>query len=178
MPLVLNDDVGGADANSYASVGQANALADYRVGAAAWAAKTPDEKVQALVTATREIDTERFVGVRASSVQALEWPRTNATSHDGTTYPSNAIPKRIVTATVELALVFAQNPTTDVLNPQRNDKKSVEAGDVAVEYFDREQAASDLARLPAVVERLLAPLVIQSGPIANGWGAAEAIRAS
>lgn len=178
MPLALDASVGGAASNSYATVAAAESAATFRAGgnATAWVALTPDQKVMSLVTATRDIDTVRFKGGRASTTQALEWPRT------GTQYASNILPKPLVDATIELAFsyapAFAAGASVDPLNADDSAAriKREQVGEVEVEYFTPPSAPGEqLARLPAIVQRLLAPLVwVASG----GWGRSTVARAS
>lgn len=178
MPIALDATVGGASANAYATVPAAETAASYRVGgnAAAWLALTPDQKIQTLVTATRDIDTVTFAGARASSTQALEWPRT------GTGYSSTLLPAPLVAATIELALsyarVFAPGATeTDVLTPSTASVKREQVGSVEVEYFTpATPAVNALAHFPAIVQRLLWPLVRQA--TAAGWGSSRVVRSS
>lgn len=79
MAFVVEDGTGKNNANSYASVADADAyFADRAVGA--WAG---DESVKqaALIKATDYLDARfgaRFIGEKASAEQALEWPRAGA----------------------------------------------------------------------------------------------------
>jgi hypothetical protein len=179
MPLTLTATAGSASANSYADVSAATSAAAYRVGgeAAAWLSLSADQKIQTLVTATRAIDTVRFRGSRASTTQALEWPRT------GTDYAADQLPTSLVMATIELAWsyasAFATGATdTDVLNPDDSEAriKREKTGPLETEYFAAPAAPQDaygnvivgLERFPAIVQRLLAPLVWVASR--SAWG--------
>lgn len=179
MPVTLDATVGGAASNSYSTMENANAVIATRIGpaATAWrviAAGTAgdDLKKQALITATADIDTADFKGSRATSTQALEWPRTS------TVYASNVLPNRLVLATVEYAMEIAADPTTSLPSPESDNRKMVKAGDVAVEFFESDDtgAAFDLERWPAIVQRLLKPLLLIIAE--SAWGSALAIRIS
>jgi hypothetical protein len=186
VPLTLNATAGSASANSYSDVAAADAAALYRVGSAStsWAALTNDQKIQALVTATRQIDalegTIGFKGERATSTQALEWPRT------GTAYLSTVLPPVLVSATIELALsyvsAFAVGATVDVLNPSSNGNiKEDTVGPITQVFFeptafDTTDVSAVLAGFPSIVQQLLASLL--RIPVSSGWGTAEAIRTS
>lgn len=64
--------------NSYASVAEANYYFDDRMDVTAWTSATDVDKAKALVSATRQIDKENFVGSATSSTQALSFPRTGS----------------------------------------------------------------------------------------------------
>jgi len=181
---------GAADANAYADLATAVSYLQYRVGAAAWAGYSGELQAQALVSATRDIDTlemrgaadtqvmafPRFVGTRATETQALAWPRVSAG------YPSTALPDRLVEATIELAYIYAQqmtaDATLDVLNPDpslRNIKRE-KVGPLETEYFTAlavDATAPD--RLPPIVQRLLTPLLRAWVGV---WGSGVATRGS
>ncbi|MBA2706938.1 MAG: hypothetical protein H0U59_03935 [Gemmatimonadaceae bacterium] len=181
MPLVIDATVGGVASNSYATQAAADthALASVGPSAAAWAAKTADQKAQALISATLEIDSHLpFIGERATTIQALEWPRVNARTLTGRLYLSTVLPSSLVAATIELAISYAVNSTIDVLAVTGNNKKSVTAGDVSVTWFDPGEDTSeiDLSWLPGIVQRLLRPLIRVL--VTNEWGKAVVVRTS
>jgi hypothetical protein len=184
MPLTLVATPGAANANAYADVATASAVAAYRVGgdAVAWLALTADQKIQTLVTASRDEDTLPFKGARATSTQALEWPRT------GTAYDATTIPPPLVSSTIELAFsyapAFAAGATIDPLNLDTSDAriKRDKVGPLETEYFTPagvpEQfgiEVTGLERFPAMVQRLLAPLVWLASPV---WGSGAVVRTS
>lgn len=181
MPLALVATPGAANANSYATVVEADAYASYRVGGAAWATLTPDQKIQALVTATGDIDTLEddpgFLGERTDGVQALAWPRT------GTDYDDDELPGTLVFATIELAMsyvpAFAAGSTTDVLaaGSGNGNIKREKVGPLETEYFAAgSTAATAFSRFPSVVQRLLFAVVRL--PPESAWGSATVSRSS
>ncbi len=85
MAISIDATVGGASANSYLTLSDANAIIDGLVqddDVAAWASATDDQKNRALYTATQRIDRERFLGARATDTQSLQWPRTGVRKPD------------------------------------------------------------------------------------------------
>ena len=75
MAISIDATVGGASANSYLTLSDANAIIDGLVqddDIAAWASATDDQKNRALYTATQRIDRERFLGARATDTQSLQ----------------------------------------------------------------------------------------------------------
>ena len=105
LTLIKEDGTGKVDANSYADVADGDAYHDGHLYATAWTAATQANKEKALVMATRLIDAEfRFQGVKASTTQALQWPREECRDPDGADYlDSDVVPPAVVNATCELA---------------------------------------------------------------------------
>lgn len=174
MPQI-DATVSGASANSYATIGYADELADTRVGpaAAAWhASNDEDAKARALISATRDIDSIpsddfAFIGEKTDGDQALEHPRDS----------DDELPQRLIDATVELGFIYFFRPASDLVNASPDNRKRVKADDVEVEFFEGErQAASTLERFPSIVQRLLSPLLIRLA--SSGWGSAVVMRTS
>lgn len=92
---------GAADANSYITVAEAQAYADSDIDASQWEAATADQRIRALITATRNLDLVGYVGTRATTTQALAWPRTGFTTTEKT-YAAGEIPAEIKLAQWEL----------------------------------------------------------------------------
>jgi hypothetical protein len=105
LTLIKEDGTGKADANSYANVADGDAYHDGHLYATAWTAATTANKEKALVMATRLIDAEvRFKGVKASTTQALQWPRADCGDPDGSDdLASDVVPAAVVQATCEMA---------------------------------------------------------------------------
>ena len=73
LTLIKEDGTGKADANSYASVADAEAYHEGHLYATAWTGATAEQKAAALVMATRLIDAQfQFNGVRTNEGQALQ----------------------------------------------------------------------------------------------------------
>ncbi len=161
MPT-LDATVGGASANSYASVADADTYFTERLQATGWTGEDTDDKERALIMATRRIDQEQFQGAKNSSGQALKWPRVAATDDDGEEYGTSTIATPVLHATYELAL--------RLLN---DDDDSVDTfADTGLEEFTMARAGPlDVERnrnfragqLPANVRRLLRPVLETSG---------------
>jgi hypothetical protein len=106
MTLVLDATVGGAESNSYITVARATEIADYDIiERVDWYVADPDDQIRALVSATRQLDTLPWVGERATTTQALAWPRVNAVIN-GRTIANNEIPIEVEQATYDLALAL------------------------------------------------------------------------
>jgi hypothetical protein len=117
LTLIKEDGTGKDDANSYATVADANAYHDGHLYATAWTAATDDQKAVALVMATRLIDAEfQFNGTRTTAGQSLQWPRAMCPEPDNVHVPISVllpipydyvqydtVPKAVVQATCEMA---------------------------------------------------------------------------
>lgn len=92
-----------AGVNSYASMDEANAIANARLFAAAWNGASDLTRAQALVTATALLDRLRWQGRAVAVTQPLAWPRVpDRCPHGFPIQPPT--PSAIVTACVELAI--------------------------------------------------------------------------
>jgi hypothetical protein len=105
MTLVLDATVGGANSNSFITVAEGDDIAGYEFNNEAWIFATGDDKIRALVSATYQLNTLPWVGERATTTQALAWPRINA-DINGRIVASDEIPREIQLATFELAKVL------------------------------------------------------------------------
>lgn len=104
----LVETVGSASANTYATLSEFTTYCERRLSVDAFDAAEPDEKVRALLMAARRLDQEQWLGSRASTTQALAWPRSGAPKRDAdswsTYYLTTEIPQAIKDAQCELAL--------------------------------------------------------------------------
>ena len=107
MALILIKETGAGlvNANAYANAADGDAYHEGHLYATAWTAATAEQKDAALVMATRLIDAEyQFGGVKATFVQALQWPRAECRDVDADDeLPLNAVPKAVRDATCEQA---------------------------------------------------------------------------
>jgi hypothetical protein len=127
MPItvIVETGEGLADANSYASVAEADSFHETNVHSAAkWAVMTSDQKAMSLITATRILDQQwQWNGYKKSVTQALQWPRVQVPDPDaaGTIVPpsygypvyllDNEVPAPIKRATMDFAhSLFNKNP--------------------------------------------------------------------
>jgi len=83
LTLIKEDGTGRTDANSYATVAEADSYFEAHLYASAWTAATATTKASALVMATRLVDSQyQFNGYRAHDTQALQWPRERCPDPD------------------------------------------------------------------------------------------------
>ena len=178
MAVTIDATAGGADANSYLTLSDAQAIIDGMVedaDVAAWATATDDQKNRALYTATQRLDRERFLGARATDTQALQWPRTGVRKPDtyvntfSTGFPfrisedyftDTEIPDQVKRAQVVLA-VYLNNNKDGIGLSGLEDFKNVQIGSLNVTPDKTGAVGAD--RVPPLLERYLTGLRI-SGP--------------
>lgn len=158
MAVTIIATAGASDANSYETLVEYAAYMDGRLNAGAFHTDAESQK-RSLVEATREIDTLVWVGRRATTTQALAWPRERAESPDAPVgvlyYDNDVVPERVKVATSELALEFLRAGTTDLASLPKG-------GDVVrrkVDVFETEWAhpsarARGIARFPRVMQAI------------------------
>ena len=178
MAVTIDATAGGADANSYITLDDAQDIIDGMVEDAdvtAWGSATDDQKNRALYTATQRLDRERFLGARATDTQALQWPRTGVRKPDtyvntyATGFPfrisddyftDEEIPDQVKRAQVVLA-VYLNNNKDGIGLSGLEDYKRVKLGNIEVEPDKTGAVGAD--RVPPLLERYLTGLRI-SGP--------------
>jgi hypothetical protein len=159
MAFQVEDGTGKADANSYASVADADTYATDRANAA-WLAADNADKQAALIRATASLDAsygQRFTGWRVKGRgQALAWPRYEAYDHEDELIPSNSVPPEIVRATIELAFRELTTPGSTSPDLERGGQiKRVKAGSVEVEYADSASAETTYTIVQGILGTLL-----------------------
>lgn len=178
MAISIDATAGGASANSYLTLSDANAIIDGLVqddDVTAWASATDDQKNRALYTAAQRIDRERFLGARATDTQSLQWPRTGVRKPDTyintyavgfpfriTTdyFTDTEIPDQVKKAQAVLA-VYLNNNKAGIGLSGLEDYKSVSIGSLSV--TPNSFGATGADRIPPMVERYFTGLRI-SGP--------------
>jgi len=149
MSVTFDSMCGGASANSYISVEDADDYFAMRVHADGWSKAPTEEKQKALMDATRRLDRIQYMGEKNSMTQALEWPRTGAILRDEI-IDDDEIPTRILDATCELALAVL----TSNINPGVPEGvQSFTVGGVSVAL-----SGPASSTFPPEVDRLIAPL--------------------
>ena len=178
MAITIVETVSSPTANSYQTLAAAQAIIDGLVeddDVVAWSSATTDQKNRALVTATKRIDRERFLGARASDTQALQWPRTGVRKPDTFTstyttgfpyrvttdyYTDTEIPDQVKKAQVILA-VYLNNNRDGLGLSGLEDFKNVKIGNLDATPNFYGSVGAD--RVPPLFERYFTGLRI-SGP--------------
>ena len=110
--LVVETGTGSATANSYVTEVFCTTYFQNQGGNTAWDAADTMTRARALMQASNWIDLsygDRFVGLRASSTQALEWPRSFAYDRQGEELAS--VPLALQRATAEMARRYLEDST-------------------------------------------------------------------
>ena len=140
-------------ANSYASVAEGDAHYTLHLYGQLWAAASTSQKQQALVMATRLINTSVvWKGAPITHLQRLQWPRQGVVlnyqldltvnpvlGYENTTYPSfmlvepNIVPLNVKLATCELSRYLLIEDRE--VGRDNSTTKSEQVGPIKVEYF-------------------------------------------
>jgi len=108
MALIVEDGTGLANAESYISVVDCDALLiQWGRSSAAWLALTDAEKEGLLRNSTMFIDSEyagRWSGCVVNNTQSLSWPRLNAYKANGQSIPSDEVPSEVLRAASFIAV--------------------------------------------------------------------------
>lgn len=152
LTLTVEDGTGLANANSFASLAEANSYHEGIVAAhrSVWDSASDTTKSESLVMATRLLDRQtQWIGERKLSTQALSWPRNEAEC-DGHEVLSTIVPQPVKDATSELArLLVANDLTKDV---EQNELGGISLGKGALKIDFNGKAKS---QIPHIVDSLL-----------------------
>ena len=170
MAITLDATVGGANANTYISLADANSFIEGLVlsdDTSAWDGSINDNKNRALFTAAQRIDREKFLGARVADTQALEWPRSGVRKPDTYTnlyglsfpnrlvadyYTDTEIPDRVRNAQVFWLYILTTTGTGLELSGLE-DFAAVNIGNINV--TPRFYGAVGIDRIPPIVDHYL-----------------------
>lgn len=123
MPT-LDTTIGGANANSYATLAEAESFFDARLNSSAWLTANEDNQTRALLMAAQRLDVETWRGNRFTSTQRMAWPRFGVPKVDPVVsgyygfpayglnyvdqYPTDQIPQSLKDAQCELAIAYLE----------------------------------------------------------------------
>lgn len=173
MPTI-DATVGGAAANSYETLAEANIYFDERLPLPTPWVASGDSSIRALLMSTRVLESmtyphrtlrindcdckyyltaRQWTGAPATTTQRLAWPRTGMYDRNGNAIPSDVIPQELKDAESELAGQLLMADTTLDNAVIVGGIKQVSAGSVSVTFKD------DIAAhvLPDAVLNLLPP---------------------
>jgi len=127
VAAAIDSTVGGSSANSYVSSAEFASWAETRQPSTSYDDATADQRIRALISATRRLDQAPWKGVRVTETQALQWPRYGVEKPDiaysvldgpmfmeSTWYDTDEIPQRVKDAQMETAYqILAGNLSPD-----------------------------------------------------------------
>tara|TARA_R100001086_G_scaffold211418_2_gene127388 strand:- start:2480 stop:3040 length:561 start_codon:yes stop_codon:yes gene_type:complete len=178
MAVTIDATAGGANANSYITLAEADTFVEAMISSSdvsKWTTGNDDTRNRALTAAAERLDRERFLGARATDTQARQWPRTGVRKPDtyvntyATGFPfrisedyftDTEIPNQVKRAQIELA-VYLKNNVDGISLGGLEDFKSVKIGSLQVTPDKTGAIGAD--RVPPMFERYLTGLRI-SGP--------------
>ena len=178
MAVTIDATAGGADANSYMTLSEADTFVEAMISSSdvsKWTTGNDDSRNRALTAAAQRLDRERFLGARATDTQALQWPRTGVRKPDtyvntyATGFPfrisddyftDTEVPDQVKRAQIEMA-VYLKNNVDGISLGGLEDFKNVKIGSLDVTPDKTGAIGAD--RVPPMFERYLTGLRI-SGP--------------
>jgi hypothetical protein len=160
MACSIVTTVGGALANSYVSIADADTYHETHLYADDWTNADSDTKCRALQMATRILDQQiAWVGVPAGSTQALLWPRVGAMGPNGYLIASDVIPTLVEQATAELARQLITADRTADNEVAHKGLSSITAGSISMTF----SGGGTSSPLSDSVRAMVAPLGTFSG---------------
>ena len=152
--MALDATLGGASANSYVTVAEADAYFATSFGRTAWGSASAENKEIVLIESTRLLDLlVSWKGYVKSDTQALRWPRTYVPNIDGRyleSYISDSIvPKDVKNAVFELAYSLLSNGG---FQASENELAKVKVGPVSIDFSDTVKSNG----LPKMVRDMIA----------------------
>jgi hypothetical protein len=169
--MALDATLGGLTTNSYTTLVLADAYFADRSHSSAWDALDDPAKSNALVTASLMLDWYlKWKGVKTTSTQSMQWPRTGALRPDGTEIDDDVLPPEIVVAVCELALSsIIADRTLD--NPMGGFEQ-VKVGSLMVKADNGDSDSTHKRPLPDKIRHILSDIISR-----NGVGIVRLIRA-
>lgn len=172
MALEVEDGSGKANAESYASVSEADTYHGNR-GNTAWDDATTAQKEQALRKASDylvAVYREKWQGIRVSRTQALDWPRKGVITEDyyepvsgprpslwpdlAYEVPEDSVPPEVKNATMMLALkALSADLIPDIDSSAKVKREKV--GPIETEYMDDAPAATFYRQAHGALKPLL-----------------------
>lgn len=170
--FIVETGSGATDANSYASVSFADDYHRAYGDPSAWRTATTAARQNALREATRaadEIYGARWAGTRATTTQALDWPRADVPDQAGDFLEDDVIPTALQKWTARAALLVLGGT---VLSPESEDGSAIASESLSaaggfsksVTYIGGKQLGQSFPAL----DRMLTSAGLVSG--ASGWG--------
>lgn len=156
IPFVVENGTGLTNATSYVSVDEADDLAVLNIhNSDAWLTLPVDKKHNLLAYASRVLDARTtWNGERATSTQALEWPRKDVVDRYGNAVSDAAVPHNVRWAVVEFA---KWSLTEDRLSRTQPDSavSEVKVDSISLKFADATMLATDQYKTPDIVTDIL-----------------------
>lgn len=170
--MALDTTVGGASADSYGSLAEADAyFAARQTGNWDGSDASKEMALRKAVTYLDNVYRGAWKGLRAAQTQALAWPRYDVIDEDGFVLPVDEIPEVLKRAQFEAADLIAEgvNLEATIERPIKREK----VGPLEVEYMD---GAAAQAQYQAI-HNYLRGLILRSPATNGGFGTGTVMRA-
>ncbi len=145
--------------NSYSTRAEADTYLDASARASSWKANSPSNRDRFLISAFREIEKQRYLGVRTGGdAQSTQFPRDGIENCDGIGRSGDTpAPIEVQEAQIELAFEISQDPELEGKASTGSNVKSVGAGSAKVSFFQpgRDASGRQGTRFPTIVQELL-----------------------
>lgn len=136
MALVLDDTAGGASANTYITLADAETYFEGRANKASWTAASDADKNIALVHSTRLLDAMFMWAMNPTTdTQALQWPRNGILDTNRLrVIPDTEIPDEVKWATCEWAMGLIAGDLTADSGVAAQSLTALKAGPVELKF--------------------------------------------
>lgn len=136
MAITLIETAGAASANTYITLTDADTyFADYRLHVSTWASAATANRNTALAWATRLLDEMcNWFGSKASTEQALAWPRAFVYTPDGDRIEDTEIPQWLKFATAEMAYFLLSEDRTLEAGRDSVGIKAMQVGPIEIDF--------------------------------------------
>ena len=153
MTITVEDGSTVAGANSYITFSDYSTWADARFGSGRSTAPADATAAEPFIFRAMDYFEELdFVGYKATSTQALQWPRSWVTI-DGNIVSSTSIPDEVKNALFELA--YAEETSVGELNTLDRRTSSAKVGDISISYADNSSAKTTSPSIHRALRKLL-----------------------
>jgi len=161
--MALVATAGASDANSYATLAEAEAYILTRLHTTNWDGAFDDEREAALIWATSLLDRLcSWYGDKKTDAQALRWPRYLIYDQDGDKVSSESIPQFLKDAVSEFALHLIESDFTITANRDTIGFKQIEVGSLNL-VMDTAHGVVKKSMMPESVWVIVRPYCIRVG---------------
>lgn len=143
--MALDATPGGASANSYLTVVEADAYMDTRLFNDGWEDAESSTKASALMWGTRLLDAAfQWTGGAASETQALCWPRVGMLTRNGVTIDESTLPVDLKAACAEFARQLVVDDRSEDNEALRRGLSLLQVGPVKMQFKDSFSSSVEL----------------------------------
>lgn len=161
--MAIDTTPGGASADGYISLADAETYHANRVDNEAWDAADDPTKEQAIKNATMLLDLLEWKGTKTYEDGALRWPRDSVYDRDDLALDATTIPRFLERATAEWAFVLLRDGDTTA-PPGSSGLSAVKVDVIELEFDTAQQSATQEAQgTPDSVQAIIA-FYLQGSP--------------